>query len=75
MPLFLRVLKSLGIPYVALADEGIKEPKLEWSEKRQKEQHENNKKHAQWNKDLQANSDADRLFWMKPDFEGEMIAI
>jgi predicted ATP-dependent endonuclease of OLD family len=72
IPLFLRVLRSLGIPYVALADEDIKEPKPEWSETRQREQHENNKKHGQWNKDLQANSDADRLFWMKPDFEAEM---
>lgn len=72
MPLFLKVVKSFGIPYVALADEDIKEPKRDWSENRQKEQLESNKKHAQWNKDLQAHSDPERLFWMKPDFEGEM---
>jgi putative ATP-dependent endonuclease of OLD family len=71
MPLFLKAVKSFGIPYVALADEDIKEPKPEWSEKRQEEQLESNKKHAQWNKELQTHSDADRLFWMKPDFEGE----
>lgn len=72
MPLFLRVIKSLSIPYVALADHDIKQPDGDWSPKRQQEQVENNRKHAQWNKDLEGSADGGRLFWMKPDFEGEM---
>jgi predicted ATP-dependent endonuclease of OLD family len=72
MPLFLRVIKALSIPYVALADHDIREPDSDWSPKRQQEQVENNKKHAQWNKELEGSADVGRLFWMKPDFEGEI---
>jgi putative ATP-dependent endonuclease of the OLD family len=72
LPLFVRVAKALEIPYVVLADYDVREIKAEWSEPRRKNEEERNKKHLQWNAELEKVTDRDRLFFLKPSFEAEV---
>jgi CRISPR-associated exonuclease Cas4 len=62
LPLFVLVVKALGIPYIVLADEDTHKDRPE----------KENNKHKQWNEALQNVADADRLFFLKPDFESEV---
>jgi predicted ATP-dependent endonuclease of OLD family len=72
VPLFIRVAAALEIPYVVLADDDIREIKEEWGETRRRQEEERNRKHRQWNSELAKLADADRLFFLKPDFEHEL---
>ena len=72
LPLFVRVAKALEIPYVVLADHDVKEITIDWSDTRKKAEEERNKKHLQWNADLEKVADKDRLFFLKPSFEAEL---
>jgi predicted ATP-dependent endonuclease of OLD family len=72
LSLFVRVAKALEIPYVALVDYDIREIKAEWSDARKKKEEERNKKHLQWNAELEKVADKDRLFFLTPSFEAEL---
>jgi hypothetical protein len=72
LPLFVRVLKAFGIPYVVLADHDVKEIMQEWGDKQKAEVKERNCKHAQWNKDIEGICDSACLFWLYPNFEGAL---
>jgi predicted ATP-dependent endonuclease of OLD family len=72
LSLFVRVAKALEIPYVALVDYDIREIMAEWSDARKKKEEERNKKHLQWNAELEKVADKDRLFFLTPSFEAEL---
>lgn len=72
LPLFVRVLKAFGIPYVVLADHDVKEINEEWEDKRKAKEKERNCKHDQWNKDIECICDSACLFWLYPNFEGAL---
>lgn len=71
LPLFVRVLNSLNIPYIVLADHDVREIDDRWSEARKDEEQQHNSKHARWNADIEKVCNAGTLFWMKPNFEAE----
>lgn len=72
VPLFVRVLKSLKIPYAVLADHDIQQMDDSWSEKKRKNVSDNNNKHERWNRDIESVCENGSLFWMKPNFESEL---
>lgn len=71
-PLFIKVLKALEIPFVVLVDYDIREIKDEWSEKRKEDEEKRNQKHERWNNEIKILCEPDQLFWMNPNFEGEL---
>lgn len=71
-PLFVRVLNALRIPYVVLADHDIRTIHEEWGDERKKREKQRNEKHTSWNKDIEAVCVSGSLFWLRPDFEGEL---
>jgi predicted ATP-dependent endonuclease of OLD family len=72
VPLFVRVLKSLKIPYAVLADHDIQQMNDSWSENKRKNVSDNNNKHERWNRDIESVCENGSLFWMKPNFESEL---
>jgi putative ATP-dependent endonuclease of the OLD family len=72
IPLFIKVVEALKIPYVVFVDEDIKEIIEDWEDKRKKKQMEDNKKHTRWNKEIMQICNSECLYWMVPDFETEM---
>ncbi len=72
IPLFVRVARALGIPYVVLVDFDIRDIKEEWSAKRKEIQREKNKKHKQWNKAILDAAGKEYTFWLVPTFEGAL---
>lgn len=72
IPLFIKVLKALKIPFIVFVDEDVKEIKEDWEPKRKENQTEDNIKHIRWNKEITDICNNEGLFWMTPDFETEM---
>jgi len=72
IPLFVRVARALGIPYIVLVDFDIRDIKEEWSPKRKETQREKNKKHKQWNKAILDVAGREHTFWLAPTFEGAL---
>lgn len=72
LPIFVRVVKALGIPYVALADHDVREIPPDAEQKRKEKLEQRNRDHQRWNADLENVCDVGRLFWMKPTFEEEL---
>lgn len=72
IPLFARVSKALSIPFVVLVDHDIKEIKEEWSERRKDKEQNDNKNHRRWNAEIEKICPPDRLFYLYPNFEGEL---
>ncbi len=72
IPLFVRVARALGIPYVVLADRDIQEIQEEWSDKRKAKQEDENKKHERWNEAILNAAENEYTFWLEPTFEGAL---
>lgn len=72
LPIFVRVVKALTIPYIVLADHDVRDIPVDADEKRKKKLEERNRDHARWNADLESVCDNGRLFWMKPTIEAEL---
>ena len=72
LPIFVRVVKALGIPYVVLADHDVRDIPPDAEQKRKEKLEQRNRDHRRWNTDLENVCDVGRLFWMKPTFEGEL---
>jgi predicted ATP-dependent endonuclease of OLD family len=72
LPLFIKVLSALDIPYVVLADHDVKEIEPEWTNGRKAEELARNEKHESWNRQIEAVCDEGCLFWLRPNFEVEL---
>lgn len=71
IPLFVKILASLGIPFVVVHDDDTVVVDPAWPKERQDNAHKHNSEHGQWNKAISdAINDAARLFVLKPNFEG-----
>lgn len=69
---FIKVVKAFNIPYIVLADDDTEELDTSSSEDEQRKQTEKIRQNADLNEKLNKLCDSGRLFWMVPDFEGEL---
>lgn len=72
IPLFAKVCRAMGIPFVVLADHDVREIDASWSEKRKEREEERNRKHERWNQDIEAACQEGALLWARPDLESEL---
>ncbi|MBN2491311.1 MAG: AAA family ATPase [Planctomycetes bacterium] len=72
IPLFAKVCQAMEIPFVVLADHDVRDIDASWSDKRQNEEADRNRKHERWNRDTELACQEGALFWAKPDLESEL---
>jgi predicted ATP-dependent endonuclease of OLD family len=70
IPLFIKVCKSIEMPFSVVVDEDIHPIDAKWSDKEKAKQKDDNEKHNRWNKEISLLvQDEPQISWLSPDIE------